>query len=338
VKPILLVTSEVPPDRVASFRALHEREGILVARFGGERRHAVRGVADPGVPVADVAEREVGRLARDARAVVAGTVGRVALPAAYLGARRARVPFVLWTALWAHPRTPAHAASFALLRHLYRHADAVATYGEHVSAYVAARGARNVHVAPQAVDPAFWSAGERRKDGFRAVFVGRIAAEKGIHVLLDAWRRAGVDGELVVIGPGAAAETAPDVTFTGPLVPEEVRNFLGGASVVVMPSIATREFREPWGLVANEAMHQHVPVIATDAVGAAAGGLVRHERNGLIVPANNAEALAAAIRRMSEDDTLRRTLGTNAGRDVAAFTPEAWAAGMAGAVESALTS
>jgi glycosyltransferase involved in cell wall biosynthesis len=102
-----------------------------------------------------------------------------------------------------------------------------------------------------------------------------------------------------------------------------------------MPSLATRTFREPWGLVANEAMHQSVPVIATDAVGAAAGGLVRHERNGLIVPANDAKALAAAIRRTAEDDTLRRTLGTNAARDVAAFTPEAWAAGMAGAVKSA---
>ena len=326
-KPILLVHGEIPQDRVASFRALHEREGLLVARFPGARLHATRGVEDPGVPVVDVAEREVAKLAREARAVIAGTSGRVALPAAYLGARRARVPFVLWTALWAHPRTPAHAASLPLLRHLYRHADAVATYGEHVSAYVMRRGARNVHVAPQAVDPGFWSAGERRDGGFRALFVGRAAPEKGIDVLREAWGRAGVDGELILVGPG---------TPVGAVPPEEVRNFLAAASVLVMPSIAARTFREPWGLVANEAMHQHVPVIATDAVGAAAGGLVRHERNGLIVPANDAKTLASAIRRLAEDDTLRRTLGTNAGRDVAAFTPEAWAAGMAGAVRSAL--
>jgi glycosyltransferase involved in cell wall biosynthesis len=334
-RPILLVHGEIPPDRVAPFRALHEREGLLVARFPGARLHATRGVEDPGVPVVDVAERGVAKLAREARAVIAGTSGRVALPAAYLGARRARVPFVLWTALWAHPRSPAHVASLPLLRHLYRHADAVATYGEHVSAYVARWGARNVHVAPQAVEGQFWSAAERREEGFRAVFVGRVAPEKGVGVLLEAWRQAGVEGELVVIGPGAAAEGA---RFTGPLPAEDVRNFLAGASVLVMPSIATRTFREPWGLVANEAMHQRVPVIATDAVGAAAGGLVRHERNGLIVPANDAKALAGAIRRMAGDDTLRRTLGTNAGRDVAAFTPEAWAAGMAAAVESALRS
>ena len=324
---ILLVTSEIPPDRVASFRALHEREDLLVARFGGERRHAASDVADPGVPVADGSEREVAGLARQARAVVAGTVGRVALPAAYLGARRAGKPFVLWTALWAHPRTPAHALSWPLLRHLYRHADAVATYGEHVSAYVARHGARNVHIAPQAVDPAFWDRAERRENGFRALFVGRAAHEKGIHVLEEAWRRADVDGELRTIGPG---------TEGGARTPEEVRNFLAEASVLVMPSIATRAFREPWGLVANEAMHMTVPVIATDAVGAAAGGLVRHERNGLVVPANDAKALAEAIARMARDATLRRTLGTNAGRDVAAFTPQAWAAGMASAVDSAV--
>jgi glycosyltransferase involved in cell wall biosynthesis len=211
-----------------------------------------------------------------------------------------------------------------------------------------------VHVAPQAVDAGFWAhtperpAVERPGDDapaaeasptphpFRAVFVGRVTPEKGILVLLEAWRRAALpDAELVVIGPGPAAHTEANITFTGPLEPAEVRNFLAAASVLVMPSIATRTFREPWGLVANEAMHQHLPVIATDAVGAAAGGLVRHERNGLIVPANRADRLAEAIGRMAGDATLRRTLGTNAGRDVAAFTAEAWAAGMAAAVETA---
>ena len=49
--------------------------------------------------------------------------------------------------------------------------------------------------------------------------------------------------------------------------------------------IPTRDFREPWGLVVNEAFNQGVPVIATDAVGAVAGGLIEHERTGLVVPA-----------------------------------------------------
>ena len=40
------------------------------------------------------------------------TGGRLALPAAWAGARRARVPVILWTSLWAHPRSPAHALSY----------------------------------------------------------------------------------------------------------------------------------------------------------------------------------------------------------------------------------
>jgi glycosyltransferase involved in cell wall biosynthesis len=341
-RPVLLVTTEVPPDRVAPFRALHARCGIVVARFGGPVRHASAGVADPGVPVLDVAQRDVLGLAASGRyrAVVAGTVGRTALPAAYLGARRAGVPFVLWTALWAHPRTPAHALSLPLLRHLYRAADAVVTYGPHVSAYVARRGARNVHVAPQAVDPAFWGARADapvpRPAGFHALFVGRPDAEKGVWVLLEAWRRAALpDAALTLVGGAPLVAGAPrGVRLVPARPPHDVRNFLAAADVLVVPSIATRAFREPWGLVANEAMHQSIPVIATDAVGAAAGGLVRHERTGLVVPARDAAALAGALARLAGDPAGRAALGATAARDVAAYTPEAWAAGMAAALGS----
>ena len=105
--------------------------------------------------------------------------------------------------------------------------------------------------------------------------------------------------------------------------PEQVRNFYAAADVLVIPSLATRHFREPWGLVANEAMNQHLPVIATDAVGAAAGGLVRHERNGLVVRAGDPDALAAALRRLHDDPALRARLGANAARDVARLHPRA---------------
>jgi glycosyltransferase involved in cell wall biosynthesis len=88
-------------------------------------------------------------------------------------------------------------------------------------------------------------------------------------------------------------------------------------------------------LVANEAMSQGIPVIATDAVGAAAGGLVEHERTGLVVPANDAGALAAALRRLHDDPPLRERLGAAARTAVAAYTHDAWAAGMARALAAA---
>ena len=86
------------------------------------------------------------------------TGGRLAPAATWAGARAGRVPLILWASLWAHPRSAAHALSYLPLRRLYRSADAVVTYGPHVSAYVRKRGARNVHVAPQSVDNDFWGA------------------------------------------------------------------------------------------------------------------------------------------------------------------------------------
>jgi glycosyltransferase involved in cell wall biosynthesis len=278
------------------------------------------------------------------RAVVAGISGRVALPAAHLGARRARVPFVLWATLWAHPRTAAHALSYLPLRRIYRDADAIATYGPHVSAYVRAKGARNpVFEAPQAVDGAFWSAQAeqpRRQDPYQVLFVGRMAGEKGVAVLLQAWRASGCRASanaLVLVGGGRfrAPSSAPSACFAGPQPPQEVRNFYAGSDVVVVPSVPTREFLEPWGLVVNEAFHQGKPVIATTAVGAVAGGLVRHERNGLVVPAGDAGALAGALQRLRDDAALRERLGSAAREDVRPYTAGAWAAGMACALHAA---
>jgi glycosyltransferase involved in cell wall biosynthesis len=345
VKPVLFVTNHVPPERVGAFVALARRVPLELAIFGGRSIHATAGVADPGVPHRRVSQREVRALAASGRygAVVCGTAGRVALPAAALGARTARVPFVLWSALWAHPRTAAHlVAGTPLLATLYRTADAVVAYGPHVAAFARARGARNVHVAPQAVDNAFWGAAVDVEPaaGFMVVFLGRPRREKGAMLLLEAWRSSGLGASaaaLVLVGAGTGLARDPTggaVANVGAQPPEEVRNFLARADVCVIPSLRTRSFREPWGLVANEAMNQSTPVIASEEVGAVAGGLVRHERNGLVVPAGDPGALAAGLRRLHDDPGLRAELGANARRDVAAYTFDAWAGGFSAALRS----
>jgi glycosyltransferase involved in cell wall biosynthesis len=346
-RPVLFVTNHAPPFRVGAFAALHEREDVVFALIGGNVRHGGgAGSGELPFPVVRPPERGVLRLAASGRfrAVVAGLSGRVALPAAYVGARRAGVPFVLWATIWAHPRTAAHALSYLPLRHLYRHADAIATYGPHVSAYVRGKGARGPVVeAPQSVDGAFWSAPARpvRYAPFQAMFAGRLAREKGVAVLLRAWSSSGLSAPaaaLVLVGGGpirARAVATGAAVLEGPADATALRNFYAGSDVVVLPSIPTRDFREPWGLVANEAMSQGVPVIASDAVGAAAGGLVEHERTGLVVPAGDAEALAGALRRLHDDGPLRERLGAAARAAVASYTHEAWAAGMAHALAAA---
>jgi glycosyltransferase involved in cell wall biosynthesis len=343
-RPVLFVTNLVAPDRVGAFAALHARVPLELALFGGRSHHATGAVEDPGVPHRHVAQNQVHALAASGRyrAVVCGTAGRTALPAAALGARRAQVPFVLWSALWAHLQSPAHLAARPMLGWIYRHADHVVTYGEHVSAFARAQGARHTTVAPQAVDNTFWAAPPEPgtppppfvsggTPGYVVMFAGRPAREKGLRELLGAWRASRSDmapAALVLAGvsedqlPGGAGGA---VHATGHQDAVALRNFLHHSSVLVIPSVPTRTFREPWGLIANEAMNQRLPIIATDAVGAAAGGLVRHERNGLIVPHGDTAALAQAITRLHHEPALRQALGTHAERDVAPYTHTAWA-------------
>jgi glycosyltransferase involved in cell wall biosynthesis len=339
-RPVLFVTNHAPAFRIGAFAALHAAEDVVFAVVGGGVRHGgAMTEEEPPFPVVRPTQRGVGRLAASGRfrAVVAGLSGRVALPAAYAGARAARVPFVLWATIWRHPRTPAHALSYLPLRHLYRHADAIATYGPHVTAYVRSKGAAQpVFEAPQSVDDAYWRAPAqpRREASHQVMFAGRLEGEKGLAVLLRAWRRSGLSapGDALILagdGPFRARAVAAGAVCTGRLGPDEVRNLYAGSDVVVVPSVPTRDFLEPWGLVVNEAFDQGVPVIATTAVGAAAGGLVRDEETGLVVPAGDEAALAAALRRLRDDSALRARLGA-AGRDaVAAGHSHAdWAAGM----------
>src|SRR5690606_33728874 len=132
-------------------------------------------------------------------------------PAAWWGSRRAGLPFVVWSAIWHEPSTAAFRIARPLLRRIVRDADAVATYGDHVSAHVAAAGARRTFVAPQAVDPAVWrdppAVPRPSDDPFRVAFVGRDAPGKGLDRLLTAWERsdlAAAGAELVLIGPDPA--------------------------------------------------------------------------------------------------------------------------------------
>jgi glycosyltransferase involved in cell wall biosynthesis len=212
-----------------------------------------------------------------------------------------------------------------------------------VSAYVRSKGASQPVVeAPQSVDDAFWSgpAEPRRRAGFQALFAGRLAREKGVGVLLQAWQIAGLSAPstaLVLVGGGpirARAVATGAAYLEGPQPPEQLRNFYAGSDVVVVPSVPTRDFLEPWGLVVNEAFNRGVPVIATDAVGAAAGGLVQHERTGLVVPAGDAPALAAALRRLHDDPERRARLGAAGREAVRAYSHAAWADGMSAALQA----
>ncbi len=107
----------------------------------------------------------------------------------------------------------------------------------------------------------------------RVVFVGRLAAYKGVPDLLEAsasLRARGVEHELVLVGNGplreeleALSRREPGVRVTGPLDRTGVRAELRAAHVVALPSTP----REAAGLVLLEAQACGVPVVAYDGGG-----------------------------------------------------------------------
>jgi glycosyltransferase involved in cell wall biosynthesis len=345
---VALVTNYLPPYRLPLYELLAERFDVEVFCFGGEAHYVPAALRDLDAQIAAARfpahrlerQRDAASVADSHEAVIASTAGRVALPAAYRGARRRERPFVLWASLWRHPRTPAHALSWPMMRRLYRRADAVLTYGPHVSEYVAGqRGSDDgVFVAPQAVEPELFgrtvepgevAALRHELDvpvGRIVLYAGRLVEDKGVRVLLDAWGRVGDgDATLCLVGDGPLTDGnelrgAERVRLAGRLERERLPVAYAAADVVVVPSVATRRFLEPWGLVCNEAMHQGRPLIATDAVGAAAGGLVRDGETGAVVPAGDPAALAEAIERLLADAPLRSRLGESARELVSDFS------------------
>jgi glycosyltransferase involved in cell wall biosynthesis len=354
--PVALVTTFLSDYRLPLYRLLAHRYGVEVLCYGRGERYAPPWFSDLDAQLAEAdfpARRlegiqEAFGLGRRYDAVIAPFAGGSMLPAAYVGAKRFGTPFVLWASVWHQPRSLVHALSLPVTRHIYRHADAVATYGEHVRRFVASIRGRDddVFVAPQAVEEQFGrdvSDAEVREfrerhvlgDGPLVLYVGRVTETKGTDVLFEAAPLVRDGATVVVVGNIPPTSPDADVRSLGPLPRSELPVAYAAAALTAVPSIPTPRFKEPWGLVCNEAMSQGRPVVATSTVGAVAGGLVRDGQTGLVVPPGDPQALAAAINRLLDDAELRERLGAAARQAVAPYTYEAMADGIGRALAAA---
>ncbi len=273
--------------------------------------------------------------------------GRFALPATFLSAWLRRKPFVLWTGIWNRINTPFHRLLFPITRYIYRHADAIVVYGEHVKRYLVDEGVRpqRIFVAAHAVDndnynriiPEHEKACLREKVGIApgkkvVLYLGRLESIKGISFLIEAFSSIGRDDSVLVLAgtgsqrPGlerlVRERQLQGVRFTGYVPVEQAVLYYALADVFVLPSITDATFREPWGLVVNEAFNQGLPVIATESVGAAAGGLVQDGITGFVVPERDSGALAKALDQILANPRLRRQLSENARELISRWTQE----------------
>lgn len=149
------------------------------------------------------------------------------------------------------------------------------------------------------------------------VFAGRLAPQKGVDDLvaaLDLLQHVMPRLRTLIVGDGplrpqleatlAAFQLGPQARFLGHR--NDVPRLLAACDLVVLPSLY-----EGLPNIVLEAMRFAKPVVATAAPGTTE--VVEHDRNGLLVPLRNPQALAQAIRTVAVDRTLARRLG-DAGR------------------------
>jgi glycosyltransferase involved in cell wall biosynthesis len=166
------------------------------------------------------------------------------------------------------------------------------------------------------VDPKLFGIRKHAGRGNKMLFVGRLAAAKGLPILLDAVAK--VEGAtLDIAGDGPDREMLEQkakslglsgrVRFLGYQSQPQVRELLSRTDVFVLSS-----FAEGVPVVLMEAMAAGVPVVATCIAGIPE--LVQHEQSGLLVSPGDADATSNAVRRLLEDADLRNKFAA-AGRD-----------------------
>ncbi len=125
---------------------------------------------------------------------------------------------------------------------------------------------------------------------FRALFVGRVGAHKGVHYLLQAWKELQLpDAELMLVGvndfPDGWLERYAEVFRYIPSVPHASLNeYYSAANVLVFPSLL-----EGFGMVLLEAMACGIPVIATSNTGG--NDIITDGVEGFLIPIRDVEAL-----------------------------------------------
>ena len=187
---------------------------------------------------------------------------------------------------------------------------------------LAASGFERLRVVSRGVDTRQFDP-SRRSDALRAKWgahrstsvvlcVGRLAAEKNLDLLLTAFEsmRAEVPGvRLVLVGDGPdraqLAQRCPGAVFAGMQHGEDLAAHYASADIFLFPSVT-----ETFGNVVPEAMASGLAVVGFDY--AAAGQLIRHGDNGLLVRMADHESFCDVARGLVGELPRARALGAQA--------------------------
>jgi len=188
-----------------------------------------------------------------------------------------------------------------------------------------------ISVVPIGINPeGFELRDAERRGPFTVGFFGRIAPEKGLHVLAEAYRLARQSGELVDARLEAAGYMAPDCKpyldeiqkhlqdaglggefhYRGAVERADKIAFLRSLDVMSMPAT----YDEPKGVSLLEAMACGVPLVQPRR--GSFTEIVEKTGGGLLVQPDDPRSLADGILKLSRDPNLAQELSANAFRGV----------------------
>lgn len=160
------------------------------------------------------------------------------------------------------------------------------------------------------VDVTRFTPAESHPDVFRCVFVGSVIKRKGVHHLLEVWRKLGLKNAELVLAGTVHREIQP--YLAGPMDPSihvlgfapRIENIYRTGAVHVFPSEC-----EGSAKCTYEAAACGLAQITTRE----SGDVVQDGVNGIIIPPNDPDALAAALEKLYQNRDLCRQYGA-AGR------------------------
>jgi glycosyltransferase involved in cell wall biosynthesis len=331
---LALVIAEVSGGTAAHVQALAagaERAGLTVFAFGTADTGPLFGAGVTFCPVAIASRpRPAHDLAvwRRLRRLLAGSKPDVvhahgvragALTALAMLGWRDR-PALVVTVHNAAPQHPLHRLVYGVLERVCaRRSDAVLCASADLARrmrHLSARGVEEFEVPAALADPpsaaaVAQAAEDVRADGRPVVLAaGRLARQKGFDLLVSAaaqWHQRDPEPRTVIAGSGPleaqlreqARSSGADVTLLGERA--DVPALLAAADVVVLPSRW-----EARALIIQEAMHAGRPIVATRSGGTPD---LTGPDAAVLVPPEDADALAAAVSAVLDDAALAERLG-----------------------------
>jgi glycosyltransferase involved in cell wall biosynthesis len=186
-----------------------------------------------------------------------------------------------------------------------------------------------VEIIPNPVDPMFFRSPTKDQSDarkFRLITVTRLVPHKRVDLLLRAVSKLPSTVVLTVVGNGPSRRSLEDlatalnidnqVRFTGTLDREEVRAAYSSSDVFVLASRT-----EPFGVVLVEAMATGLPLVATRSGGPED---IVTPNTGILVPTDNLEALAAAVKTLRDAPADRFRPETIRSVAVDRYSPDAF--------------